>query len=260
MTNRYPCSDFIKYLHITSKEPSEILRNIFDIEVSAEVTKEITKNIVLPKDAELLKKRTKKLLFRFGCEYIFDEKKRLFKISKNKRKLKFVNTAIKRGVSSHYISQLLNSSILEIEEFMIFEEKDVDIYKRAIMNFSEMKSEEIESFCSENSEMFYDDEKDFVELIFESGMKTDPDLEGMASELAVITFSKAIKNAKKDSPEEIKKSNTLLNMASKAIDIKNKLAEIRKSNEPSTDNLEQFMIEFDRAGVTRPKLRREVED
>ena len=105
MMNKHPCSDFIKYLHITSKEPSEILRSIFDIEVSAETVKDITKNIVLPKDKELLKKRTKKILFRFGCEYVLEEKKRLLKISKNKRKLKFVNTAIKRGVSSSYISQ-----------------------------------------------------------------------------------------------------------------------------------------------------------
>ena len=256
MKNRiHPSFLFIRYLHINDKNPSEILSDLFGVKVSEEEIERCVAGI--PKLEDI--KYPKAIAKNFGCYFIYENKKSLMKFTKNKKKMRFINTALLRGVETEAIVEVMNSNFTELESLLLYTKEDVEMYKRAIFNTDDCDIDSLIDAAEKNPEMIVSDEEvELAEVIFDAGLNVEGDYIKMMNEIAMISMIKARKMIRKDGDEKsISKAEKFMKMGSKAIEVKQKIEEINKNNQ-SSEKLEEFLIEFDRCGVQRPKTRKEI--
>lgn len=254
----HPSLNFIKYLHISNKDIKSTLMGLFDITITDEDIINSTYRIPVINE-ETTRSGYKKLCQKYDCSFILESKSILMKFTKNKKKMFFINTAILRGVKSEHIVEIINSNFTDLEEFMLYTLKEVETYKAAIMNLDICNVDSISNFRKNNPTLMeWDEEVDIAEVIFNSGLNIEGDLSKMMNEIAMLSIIKTKKLIKKEDETSLNKATKLMSMGSKAIDIKNKIDEINKNN-LGEDGVEKILIEFDKSGVTRPKLRREIE-
>ena len=196
-----------------------------------------------------------------GCYFIYENKKSLMKFTKNKKKMKFINTAIFRGVDLESILEVINSNFTELESLLLYTLDDLKVYKKALMNSDDCDIESMLNMADENPDIIEPNEEvDLAEVIFESGLSVEGDFSKMMNEIAMISILKTKRLMREEHNEKsLAKAEKYLRMGTKAIEVKQKIEELEANNKPS-EKTEEFLVEFDRCGLSRPKFRKEILD
>ena len=156
ITNKIPPSYlFIRYLYITGNDIKEIFLELFGLKIKDEDIERST--VGIPKNIE--KAHHRSACKKYDCGFIYDIKKSLMKFTKNKKKMRFINTAIIRGVDNSFIVDVINSSFIEQEAMLLYTEEDLFNYRRCILNTIDSCHDSIMDFSENNQDMFVIDEE-----------------------------------------------------------------------------------------------------
>ena len=254
----HPSKKLICYLLLSKKNVRGFMEGNFNIKITNEDINNIKEEMksILNIKGRFGKKTKRRIRERNEIlKLVEDNKRTLVKLSSYKHLLFFLNTCLYRNIPKDVIVKVMNTAFSEEENLLFFNVEEIKIYEDLVFNFSDLEPYETKCFTLDNGEIAdFENRWHITQVMHFCNIVPNIDEEKMARDLIGIAYSKAMHFITSDNVEDIKLGRNLGDFALKHARVYTSIY-----NNHGNDEVQQFVVEFDKSHANKPVLYKEIQ-